>query len=162
MSRVAKPLLFWLAVPATLGAIFFLYWLYMYAIVEATTRTYQFEGPGLRYWLFVKGSRLERLGLVSPTGPLPQYTIRPQEGTFPGWNVVLYGSQAAPEDIIAHYARRCREMGFKITEQGPRQESPQALQLVCEIEPYIDVEVVARRPDATRPSDVAVKVWGNE
>src|SRR5262249_7092690 len=120
------------------------------------------EGGGLRYWLFVKGSRLERLGFIAPHDASPHYTIQTAEGTFPGSSHVSYASRAMPPEIIAHYEARCRAMGFVITRQKARADTPETHELTCEIEPYLEVEVAASRSQGTHRSQVAVKVWGSE
>jgi len=125
-------------------------------------QTWEFDGAGLRYWLFVKGSRLERLGFIAPHDASPHYTIQTAEGTFPGSSHVSYASRAMPPEIIAHYEARCRAMGFVITRQKIRADRPETLELTCEIEPYLDVEVAASRSQGAHLSQVAVKVWGAE
>jgi hypothetical protein len=123
---------------------------------------WKFEGGGVRYWLFVKGSRLERLGLVAPTDRLAQYTIALQEGTFPGWNIVTYASTAMPAEIAATYADRCRSMGFRITKPPTTDPSAAEASLTCEIVLYLDVEVFAERTPSTAFTDVSLRVWGSD
>lgn len=140
------------------GLIAFLFW--------AAEGSWDFEGPGgWRYWMFAKGSRLDRLGLVSPAPAPPQYSVSLQEGNFPGWRVLSYRSTASPEAIVGTYAQRCREMKLKIT-RGPQPKvhdgDETGAELVCEIEPYLDVEVYAGRKTGAITSEVGVRVWGSD
>lgn len=132
----------------------------------AADGSWDFEGrDNLRYWLFVKGSRTDRIGLVSPTGTPPRFSVSLQDGNFPGWTVVTYRSKAAPDIIVETYAGRCRAMGLKVT-RGPQ---PRALEgdetgaaLTCEIEPYLDAEFYAGRKPGETGSAVSIRVWGSD
>lgn len=133
---------------------------------RASDGSWDFEGDGnLRYWLFVRGSRLEKFGVVTAAGPV-RYSIRFQEGTFPGWNVAQYDSAALPEAILETYAGRCRAMGLKITEKklplSDRAPNMIAGTLVCEIEPYLDAEFFAGRRDQATATQVGIKIWGDK
>jgi hypothetical protein len=152
----------WVLLPTTIVVVLLVSWLLMAGVMWSSTHTWEFEGAGLRHWLFVRGSRLEKLGFVAPTDTSPLYTIQPAEGTFPGWSFVSYESSAMPEEINTHYEAGCREMGFAITSKDGREGPPATLVLICEIEPYLDIEVVASRDRAASRSKVAVKVWGME
>lgn len=131
----------------------------------AAEGSWDFEGRGFRYWMFVKGSRLERLGFVSPAEGPPRYSVRLQEGTFPGWRVLTYRSTALPDAIVASYAERCRAMGLKIT-RGPEpktyEDDESGSVLVCEIQPYLDAEFYAGRKPSDPSSQVNIRVWGDE
>jgi hypothetical protein len=121
---------------------------------------------GYRHWLLVKGSRIDRLGLVAPTTRPARYSVRFQEGTFPGWRVVGYESSAFPPAIISTYAERCRAMGLRITRNetaslGNDADGTEAT-LVCEIEPYIDAEFHAERKGPAAATSVSVRVWGSQ
>lgn len=140
------------------SVIAFLFW--------AAEGSWDFEGQdNLRYWLFVKGSRTERLGLVSPTNAPVKYSVSLQEGTFPGWTVLSYHSNAEPEAIVAAYAERCRGMGLTIT-RGPGPSTGDSLaaeaELVCQIRPYIDAEFHAGRRLGETTTKVGVRVWGDD
>lgn len=148
-------LLFFVVIPFSLIA--FAFW--------AADGDWHFEGRGFRYWLFVKGSGLERLGLIEP-GPAPaRYSIGLQEGNFPGWSNVRYDSTAQPFDVVLAYAERCRAMRFAVID-GPRADSTEdggnAALLKCEIEKYHDVEVYAERKDNAALTQVGVRVWGSD
>lgn len=132
----------------------------------AADGSWDFEGErNLRYWIFAKGSRMERLGMVMPTAPV-RYSVSLQEGNFPGWSVAQYDSAALPEAILDSYAGRCRAMGFKITERtlpvAGRAPGSVAGTLTCEIEPYLDVEVFAERAAQATTTEVGLRVWGGE
>lgn len=132
----------------------------------AVEGSWDFEGrSGLRYWVFVKGTRVDRLGLVSPTEAPPKYSVSLQEGTFPGWTVVIYRSNAEPEAIVAAYAKRCGEMGLKIT-SGPEPKTydgeESGASLVCEIRSYIDAEFYAGRKPGELTTKVSIRVWGDD
>ncbi|MGD9922977.1 MAG: hypothetical protein AB7V13_16285 [Pseudorhodoplanes sp.] len=153
---IGLALLMLVALPYSLIA--FLFW--------AADGSWDFEGrDNLRYWLFVKGSRLDRLGLVSPAATPPAYSVRLQEGTFPGWTVVTYRSAVAPEAIARAYAQRCRDIGLKVT-RGPQARlldgDETGAELVCEIEPYLDVQIYAGRKPGDSVSLVSVRVWGSD
>src|SRR5262245_778093 len=63
----------------------------------AASDSWDFEGNGtLKHWLLVNGSILDRLGVVAQTERPARYSVRFQEGTFPGWRVVSYESLASP------------------------------------------------------------------
>ncbi len=124
----------------------------------AADGSWDFEGRGIKYWIFVQGARLEALGIVEPVGAV-KYSISLQEGTFPGWNIAIYESAAQPEKIIAAYGERCSQMKFKIIENKP---DPRRAEMTCEIEKYLNIEILAER-DANAPtSKVFLKVWGSE
>ena len=129
--------------------------------------SWDFEGSGgYRHWLLVKGSRIDRLGLVSPTARPVSYSVRFQEGTFPGWRVVGYESRALPHAITSTYAERCRATGLRVTRNetaslGSDADGTQAT-LVCEIEPYIDAEFHAERKGSAAVTLVSVRVWGSQ
>lgn len=132
----------------------------------AADGSWDFEGDGnLRYWIFAKGSRMERLGIVMPVGKV-HYSVSLQEGNFPGWSVAQYDSSALPEAILESYAERCRVMGFKITERtlpvaGLAPDNV-AGKLTCEIEPYLDVVVFAERASQAAATEVGIRVWGDK
>lgn len=131
------------------------------AALWAADGSWRFEGHGPKYWFFVKGSRLERLGLVAPSGALPSYTIRLAEGTDPGSSAVAYESLAQPQDVLSTYAARCGEMGLKITRMpGATGQNAGEAGLVCEIEPYLDAKFGATRGAGQEVTEVSVIVWG--
>jgi hypothetical protein len=139
-----------------------LFWILFWAASDS----WDFEGSGgIRRWLLVAGSRLDRLGLVTPTERPARYSVRFQEGTFPGWRVVLYDSSAPPARVVAVYAGRCTAMGLRVTEHEPARSKVQGREeasLVCEIEPYTDVQIVAERGVSATVTDVSVRVWGSD
>jgi hypothetical protein len=125
-----------------------------------------FEGDGVRRWLLVSGSRLDRLGLVKAIGTPVRYRVDLQEGTFPGWRIANYTSSASAGRVIEGYAARCEAMGLRVMERSPadagNNTAPAEASLTCEIEPHITVEVhAARRPELTGTA-VSVKVWGDQ
>jgi hypothetical protein len=124
----------------------------------AADGSWDFEGRGFKYWMFVQGSRLERLGTIEPRGAV-KYSISLQEGNFPGWNIATYESAALPDKIIAAYGERCREMKLKIIES---KRDPRRSEMTCEIEVYLNVEILAEREAGAAVSKVFVKVWGSE
>jgi hypothetical protein len=131
-------------------------------LLVTATEPWEFEGRGLNHFLLVRGTRLDKLGLVAPIGAPPQYTIRWDEGTFPGWSRVDYVSGATADDVVAHYAERCGDMGFTVTERQSRPWPLHEVELACEIERYLDVEVSARQTGSDRCANVVVRVWGRE
>jgi hypothetical protein len=140
---------------------------FLWTLFWLASESWDFEGnSGLRHWLLVKGSRLDRLGLVAPTSSPPRYSVSFQEGTFPGWRVLVYVSSAPPPAIVAAYAERCGAMGLKVTKRevsvaNNDAEATEAT-LVCEIEPYIDAEFHAERKPLAADSKVSVRVWGSD
>jgi hypothetical protein len=131
----------------------------------AAEGSWDFEGRGIRYWMFVQGSRLERLGTVEQTTDAVKYSIRFGEGNFPGWNIASYESAALPEQVIAIYGERCLQMKLKIIEnKSGKNPSTGALraEMTCEIEKYLDVEILAEREVSANVSKVFLKVWGSE
>ncbi len=132
----------------------------------AVDGSWDFEGRGgIRYWVFVKGSQLERLGLIEPTDEPGKYSVSLQDGNFPGWTVLTYRSTAMPDAVIGAYAKRCQDLGLKIT-RGPESKADDGkdsgMSLVCEIRPYIDAEFhAARKPDEIT-TEVGLKVWGDD
>jgi hypothetical protein len=140
-------------------------YLFLATLFWAADGDWKFEGRGFRYWLLVKGSRLERLGFVAPTPAPARYSIGLQEGNFPGWSIVQYESSAQPFAIAEDYAQRCTAMKLKVTEP-PKAESTEeggnAASLTCEIEKYLDVEVYAERKDGMAQTEVNLLVWGSD
>lgn len=140
-------------------------YLFLATLFWAADGDWQFEGRGFRYWLFVKGSRLEQLGFVAPTPVPAKYSIGLQEGNFPGWSIVQYESSAQPFAIAEAYEQRCTAMKLTVIEP-PKAESTEeggnAASLTCEIEKYLDVEVYAERKDGVAHTEVSVRVWGSD
>jgi hypothetical protein len=140
-------------------------YVFLATLFWAADGDWKFEGRGFRYWLLVKGSRLERLGFVAPTPVSAKYSIGFQEGNFPGWSIVQYESSAQPFAIAEDYAQRCTAMKLKVIEP-PKAESTEAggnaASLTCEIEKYLDVEVYAERKDGIAQTEVNLRVWGSD
>ena len=153
--------------PVGLAALMFLVipYLFIATLFWAADGDWHFEGRGFRHWLFVKGSRLESLGLVEATEQPVKYSIGLQEGNFPGWSNARYESTAQPFDIVLAYAERCRALKLAVID-GPRPDSTEdggnAARLTCEIEKYLDVQVYAERADGAALTEVSVRVWGSE
>ena len=114
----------------------------------AASAPWEFSGVGVRYWLLVKGSTLDRLGFVSATDAPARYVVRIQEGTDPGAVTAIYDSIALPAEVIAAYAQRCRTMGLEIKKQTGATEAIKAI-LVCEgrrdVYASDDIWVIAER-----------------
>jgi hypothetical protein len=128
----------------------------------AADGSWDFEGRGFKYWMFVQGTRLERLGTVEPTSAL-KYSISLGEGNFPGWNIVSYESAALPEKIISFYGERCTKLNLRIIENKSEQKpNSTRAEMTCEIEKYLDVEILAERETDANVSKVFLKVWGSE
>ncbi len=135
-------------------------WLLLALAFWSADGSWDFEGPGVRHFLFVRGSHLARLGTVEPTREPVRYSVRLPEGTFPGWRIAIFDSTAEPTTIARRYAERCEQLGFKVTQMTLPEAAAARAVLVCEIEMYIDVEMAAERA-ANQPSTrVALKVWG--
>jgi hypothetical protein len=128
-----------------------------------TEGAWEFEGQsGVRHWLFIKGKWIDRLGLVEPAGPA-RYSVSLPEGTFPGWAVLAYDSSAPPATIAHAYAERCRKLGLKVTkEPAVWQYGADAMHMECEIEKYIDVQLVAERKPQAVLTEVSLRVWGRD
>ena len=135
--------------------------LMMFAMWMASD-SWDFTGQGWRYWAFVKGSRIDRLGLVEPTDRPVEYSVSFEEGTFPGWKIASYASTASPAAIMTAYAERCREMQLKITEPSAAEPDSSEASLTCEIEPYIDAEFSAERKRGETTTSVTMRVWGTD
>jgi hypothetical protein len=124
---------------------------------------WEFEGQsGVRHWLFIKGKWIDRLGLVEQAGPA-RYSVSLQEGTFPGWAVLTYDSSAPPATIVHLYAERCRKLGLKVTkEPAVWQHGADGMYLECEIERYIDAQLLAERKPPAELTQVSLRVWGRD
>ena len=137
----------------------------LWTLFWSASGSWDMEGNGnLRHWLLVKGSLLDRLGVVAQTERPARYSVRFQEGTFPGWRVVSYESAAVPHDIVATYAERCGNLALRVTKRQPAEGTGvdrEALFLECEIEPYLDVQVVAERKVSATVTEVSLRVWGS-
>lgn len=128
----------------------------------AADGAWEFEGTGLRHWLFVRGTRLERLGTIGAVeGPI-RYSISLQEGTFPGWSIAIYNTRAEPSAVAQAYAQLCRDEGLKITSLLAPQAPEHQAEVTCEIVRYLDIEVAAKRAADTSLTRVFVKVWGDQ
>lgn len=97
----------------------------------AADEPWEFSGSGLRHWVFVSGSTVDRLGFVEATGHPPRYIVRLGEGTDPGEISVTYDSVALPGDLVAVYAERCRALKLSVTKREVAAEATEA-KLVCE------------------------------
>jgi hypothetical protein len=156
-----------LSVAALICGLLVVPYLLIAGLFWAADGDWRFESTDrFRYWLFVKGSRLERLGFVEPVAGPASYSIGLQEGTFHGWSNLGYRSTAWPAAVMSAYAERCRAMGLKITTHDAAgregDASPTEARLVCEIEPYIDAEFHAARKPAATTTSVGVRVWGSD
>jgi hypothetical protein len=134
----------------------FLFW--------AADGSWDFEGDrNFRYWLFVSGKRVEKLGLVAPADKPVKYSVSGSDGNFPGWTIVQYESKAAPADVIAAYAKRCESMQAKVTERPAEpKEGTTAARIECEFTGYLTAEFFAERASASPVSEVGLRVWGME
>jgi hypothetical protein len=137
---------------------------FLWLLFWMTDGPWNFQGDGIRYWLFVKGSRLERLGLVEPVGAPPRYSIRLQEGAGVGSSFVEYESKTAPTDILHAYAARCRQMGFRVTDLAPHRQETNALNgnLECEISRDLSVRFWTDPRISDSFTAVKIMVWGDE
>lgn len=137
----------------------------LWTLFWSASGSWDMEGNGnLRHWLLVKGSMLDRLGVVAQTEKPASYSVRFQEGTFPGWRVIAYESAASPQDVVATYAERCGALALRVTRRAPAVGSGadrEALFLECEIEPYLDVQVVAERKVSATVTEISMRVWGS-
>ena len=97
----------------------------------AASAPWEFAGAGLKHWVLVKGTTIDRLGLISATSTAVRYVVRIQEGTDPGAITMHYDSDALPIDVIAAYAKRCRTMGLAIKKQAASEGAVTGT-LVCE------------------------------
>jgi hypothetical protein len=152
----------WLPISLFLAITLVLPFAVLWLAFWSSSASWDFEGHGLRYAWFVRGTRLEQLGFVGATGKPETYSVSVPEGNFPGWRIVSYDSNLAPLAIMQAYSERCRAMGLKVT-TGPIAEprgETQAARLVCEIEVGLDVDVLAKRKPAALVSEVDVRVWG--
>lgn len=157
--RSRRTALVWLLLSVLLGGVFIGPWLLMGAAMWAADGPWDFQRQGLTHWLLVRGSHLDRLGFVDAQHGSERFSVRLQEGTFPGWRIATYTSHATPRRIGDAYADRCRSMKLKITQQTG---DDGRMVLVCEIEPYIDAEVLAKRIAGSDATHVTLKVWGSD
>ena len=155
--RRRRTALLWTLLGLLLAAVFIGPWLLIGFAFWAADGAWTFQGHGLAHWVFVRGSRLDKLVEVERDGQPVRYSVSLQEGNFPGWSIATYTSRASPSQIGATYAERCRTLGFKITQQTT--DGDQTV-LVCEIELYLDVEMLARKP-ASGATEVTLKAWGS-
>jgi hypothetical protein len=154
-SAVAAVFAIAVVLATPVGLLWVLFW--------AADGSWEFEGQsGVRHWLFIKGKWIDRIGLVEPAGPA-RYSVRLQEGNFPGWAVLNYDSSAAPAAILNAYAERCRTLGLKVTkEPAVWEHGPDGMYLECEIEKYIDAQFVAERKPPAQLTEVSLRVWGRD
>ncbi|MFZ4809242.1 MAG: hypothetical protein ACOYLQ_18475 [Hyphomicrobiaceae bacterium] len=126
--------------------------------------SWDFEGRGAYHWAFVRGSRLDTLGLVGATAAPARFSVSFEDGTFPGWRTVTYASTVAPAEVASAYAERCRAMGWRLVERLPPPPAADAAraELTCEIELYLNVEMLAERRPETAPTHVWLRVWGRQ
>lgn len=147
---------------ALMGSVLLVPYVALAALFWAADGAWEFAGPGLRHWIFVRGSRLDRLGLVEPVADADvRYSISLQEGTFPGWSIAMYQSTAAPEEVSRAYAGRCAAARYKVIAHAPPTGPDKPAELTCEIEPDIHVEMTAARAPGASATRVWIKVWGD-
>lgn len=120
---------------------------------------WEFSGPGLRHWVFVKGSTVDRLGFVAATGQPPRYVVRLNEGTDPGEIAVTYDSAALPGDAVDFYAERCGALKLRVTKRAVVADATEA-RLVCEDDRAAawsdDVFVIAKRMTESATTQVRI------
>jgi hypothetical protein len=161
-SRLKRRSYAWLPIPLFLAITVVLPLAVLWPAFWSSSGSWDFEGRGVRYAWFVRGTRLERLGFVGATGKPETYSVSAPEGNFPGWRIVSYDSNLAPLAIMQAYSERCRAMGLKVT-TGPIAEprgETEAARLICEIELGLDVDVLAKRKPGWPVSEVDMRVWG--
>ena len=114
----------------------------------AADGSWEFTGGGLRHWVFVKGSTVDRLGFVAASWEPARYVVRLGEGTDPGEIFAVYDSGAMPADVVDAYAERCRALGIAVKKRTVAADAAEA-RLVCEGDPAAgspdDVWVIAVR-----------------
>lgn len=107
---------------------------------------WEFTDRGFSHWIFVRGSTIDRLGLVAASTAPARFVVRTAEGTDPGATSVEYVSSASPTAIVEIYADRCRAMGLATKVLPP---SEHHAKLVCEGDRSVawadDVYVFAER-----------------
>jgi hypothetical protein len=75
------------------------------------TSDIEFQSGGVSEWLFVRGTMMDRLGVVAPNGPV-SYMSRPQDGTATENKSARYVSRNSAPEVIDAYDRACRTQGF--------------------------------------------------
>lgn len=96
----------------------------------AASDSWEFDGGGLRHWLFVKGTSVDRLGLVDATDRPVRYVVRLAEGTDPGAITATFDSRAMPDGIVSTYAERCHTLKLEIVKRVVSTDAKEA-SLVC-------------------------------
>ncbi len=97
----------------------------------AASHTWEFAGGGIRHWVFVRGSIVDRLGSVALDGAPIRYIVRLEEGTDPGEIAAIYDSGALPVAVVKAYAERCVSLGLPIEREFVSPDGAQA-KLGCE------------------------------
>jgi hypothetical protein len=125
----------------------------------AADGSWEFAGGGFRHWLFVKGSTVDRLGVVAPIGEPARYVVRLGEGTDPGAIFAVYDSGAMPGDVVGAYVKRCGALGIAIKKQVVAADAAEA-RLVCEGDQAVawadDVWVIAARTAGASSTEVRI------
>jgi hypothetical protein len=92
---------------------------------------WQFEGGGLREWLFGQMTLIGQSGQIAPYGAPARYYIRFQEGTAAQAASMEYTSRRPPTDAIDFFRAFCLSKGLTVS--GAQEEKVEAgeLNIMC-------------------------------
>lgn len=76
---------------------------------------HELKAGGPREWLFVRGTLIDRLGLVEPDGNAEiRYSTRRQAASEPASTTLRYESSKSATDVIEAYAKACAAQSLDV------------------------------------------------
>jgi hypothetical protein len=82
--------------------------------------SHDFSPRDLRYLLFVRGTLLERIGVIDAEAATLRYGGQGRDGNAPGYTRANYKSKLEPVPLLTRFATRCEALGLRATWQEHR------------------------------------------
>lgn len=103
-------------------------------------RTHRFGPYDPRYWLLVRGTSIDRLGVLAPEHGSISYAARGQDGNSPARVHVTYTTRMEPGQVIDAYHSRCQALRLQA-----RSHAPDAARLECSAVDGDEIGIAAQR-----------------
>jgi hypothetical protein len=81
--------------------------------------SHEFGDRDLRYLVFVRGTLLERVGVIDAQPGTVVYGGQGRDGTASGLTSARYTSSVEGQVVLMHFADRCKAVGLRVTVREP-------------------------------------------
>jgi hypothetical protein len=81
--------------------------------------SHEFGGRDLRYLVFVRGTLLERVGVIDAQPGTVVYGGQGRDGTASGRASARYTSSVEGQIVLTHFVERCKALGLHVTVREP-------------------------------------------